>query len=63
MTTIEQLINDFAIAIKDLKQSHDKLNRLNIYINPEDVDLIISEFIAQYDLLLTEQQCDYLRCL
>lgn len=63
MTTIDQLINDFAITIKDLKQSHDKLNRLNIYINPEDVDLIISEFIAQYDLLLTEQQCDYLRCL
>jgi hypothetical protein len=61
--TIEKLINDFAIAIKDLRQSHAHLDRLNIYVNPENVDLIISEFIGQYDLLLTEDQCDYLRCL
>ena len=63
MTTIDQLIKDFAIAIVDLRCAHADLNRLNVYIDPESVDLIITEFIGQYYLLLTEEQCDYLRLL
>lgn len=63
MTLLDILINDFSYYIKDLRDCYAKFSLINIYLNHEQIDLIITEFISQYDLLLTEQQKDNLRLL
>jgi hypothetical protein len=61
--TIIKLIDELALSINNLRDTYNNLALLNIYYDQEHIDLMLTEFIAQYDLLLTEQQKDYIRLL
>lgn len=60
--TIEELINDLTVNVSRLRRLHNDFESLNIYLNI-NIDLILIEFVGQYDLLLTEDQKDYIRML
>jgi hypothetical protein len=62
-TSLDILINDFSCYIKDLRDCYARFSLINIYLDHEQIDLMLTEFIGQYDLLLTEQQKDYIRLL
>lgn len=60
--TMEQLIDDLTINIVKLRKLQNDFESLNIYLNI-NIDLILIEFVGRYDLLLTEDQKDYIRLL
>lgn len=61
--TIIKLIDDLAMAINNLRDTYNNLALLDIYYDQEHIDIMLSEFIARYDLILTETQKDYIRRL
>lgn len=61
--TIIKLIDDLAMAINNLRDTYNNLALLDIYYDQEHIDIMLSEFIGRYDLILTETQKDYIRRL
>lgn len=61
--TIIKLIDDLAMSINNLRATYNNLALLDIYYDQEHIDIMLSEFIGRYDLILTETQKDYIRRL